>query len=51
MDEVDEWQQAVSRGLNRMTQRLDSFFADERVIDEREETEIQITPRLLFQDG
>jgi hypothetical protein len=51
MDEIDEWQQTVSRGLNRMTQRLDSFFADERVIEEREETEVQLTPRLLFQDG
>jgi hypothetical protein len=51
MDGLDRWQERMSENVVSLANNIDSFFADDRVIEESGETYIRVSTEVRFEDG
>ncbi len=49
--EMDNYHKAISHGVVNMANRIDAFFADDRVLEESEDTQVRVRSAVRYEDG
>ncbi len=50
VEEVDYYHEAISKGVLRMANRIDHFFADDRILDESNKTQLRLSSAIRYED-
>ncbi len=50
-EEVDYYHETISKGVLRMANRIDQFFADDRILEESDKTQLRMTSSVRYEDG
>ncbi len=50
MNEVDTYHERISRTVLNTTDALDRFFADDRILEETDRTQVRLTTRIRYED-
>lgn len=49
--DVDDYHAAISKSVMDMTDRVDLFFADDRILEETDKTQLRLTSKFRYEDG